>query len=55
MALAVFAFFHFQPKLDKKWFWAVFSGIILIYFVTGGIDPIWGQLKAYLIRDSCIE
>ncbi|MCX6060732.1 MAG: peptide transporter [Campylobacterales bacterium] len=52
IALAVFSFFHFQPKLDKKWFWALFGGIILVYFVTGGIDPIWGELKAYLIRDS---
>lgn len=52
MALAVFSFFHFQPKLDKKWFWAVFSGIILIYFATGGIDPIWAQLKGYLFRES---
>lgn len=52
LALAIFSFFHFQPKLDKKWFWALFGGIILIYFVTGGIDPIWGQLKAYLIRDT---
>lgn len=52
LALAVFAFFHFQPKLDQKWFWTVFGGIILIYFATGGVDPVWAQLKGYLFRES---
>jgi dolichyl-diphosphooligosaccharide--protein glycosyltransferase/undecaprenyl-diphosphooligosaccharide--protein glycosyltransferase len=52
LALAVFAFFHYQPSRDQKWFWSLFSMIILIYFATGGIDPIWAQLKGYLFRDS---
>lgn len=52
VALAIFSFFHFRPALDQKWFWALFSVIFIIYFATGGIDPIWGQLKAYLIRDT---
>lgn len=52
LALGVFSFFHFLPKLDQKWFWALFSAILVIYFATGGIDPIWAQLKGYLFRES---
>ncbi|MDO9206928.1 MAG: STT3 domain-containing protein, partial [Sulfuricurvum sp.] len=52
IALAVFAFFHFQPKLDQKWFWFLFAGMGTVYFATGGIDPIWGFLKSYVIRES---
>lgn len=52
IALGIFSFFHFLPKLDQKWFWALFSAILIIYFVTGGIDPIWAQLKGYLFRES---
>lgn len=52
IALAAFAFFHYKPSLDQKWFWALFTAIVALYFFTGGIDPIWGQLKAYVVRES---
>jgi dolichyl-diphosphooligosaccharide--protein glycosyltransferase/undecaprenyl-diphosphooligosaccharide--protein glycosyltransferase len=52
LAFAVFAFFHFQPQRDQKWFWALFGTIIAVYFATGGVDPIWAQLKGYLFRES---
>lgn len=52
IAIGIFSFFHFRPALDQKWFWALFGAIILIYFATGGIDPIWAQLKGYLFRES---
>lgn len=52
MAFAIFAFFHFQPKQNEKWFWLLFAGVTTLYFTTGGIDPIWGQLKGYLFRET---
>ncbi|MBD3799470.1 MAG: peptide transporter, partial [Epsilonproteobacteria bacterium] len=52
IALALFAFFYYKPSLDQKWFWGLFAAIIALYFFTGGIDPIWGQLKGYLFRES---
>ncbi|MCK9374080.1 MAG: peptide transporter [Sulfuricurvum sp.] len=52
IALAVFAFFHFFPQQDRKWFWPVFGGVILLYFAAGGIDPIWNFLKSYVMRES---
>lgn len=52
IALTLFAFFYYKPSLDQKWFWGLFATIIALYFFTGGIDPIWGQLKGYLFRES---
>lgn len=52
LALTVFAFFHYLPKLDQKWFWPLFGTIAVIYFATGGIDPIWNLLKNYVIREN---
>ncbi|MDD2267539.1 STT3 domain-containing protein [Sulfuricurvum sp.] len=52
IAIGVFSFFHFRPALDQKWFWVLFGAIIVIYFATGGIDPIWAQLKGYLFRET---
>ncbi|MBN2870341.1 MAG: peptide transporter [Campylobacterales bacterium] len=52
LALAVFAFFHYRPQLDQKWFWPLFGAVAALYFATGGIDPIWAQLQGYLLRES---
>lgn len=52
IALTIFAFFHYQSERDQKWFWSLFGMVILIYFTTGGVDPIWMQLKGYLFRES---
>lgn len=52
LAIAVFAFFHFQPKLDQKWFWPLFATVAALYFFAGGIDPIWNLLKSYVLRES---
>lgn len=52
IALTLFAFFHTKPLLDQKWFWGVFAATVTLYFFAGGIDPIWGQLKGYLFRES---
>jgi len=52
IALAVFAFFHLQKEEDNIWFWMVFGGGFALYFGTGGIDPIWNELKSYLFREA---
>lgn len=30
----------------------IFATAIVLFFATGGFDPIWGQLKGYVLRDS---
>jgi dolichyl-diphosphooligosaccharide--protein glycosyltransferase/undecaprenyl-diphosphooligosaccharide--protein glycosyltransferase len=52
IAIGIFSFFHFRPALDHKWFWPLFGAIFAIYFATGGVDPIWIQLKGYLLHEN---
>lgn len=52
LAFALYAFFHYRPQIGQKVFWGIFSGVVLLYFATGGVDPIWGQLKGYVLRES---
>lgn len=52
IAIALFALLHFQSPIKQHWIWGLFGAIIVLYFFTGGIDPIWGQLKSYLFRDT---
>lgn len=52
LAVALFAFFHFQHDLSQKLFWPLFAVIVGIYFFTGGIDPIWALAKGYIFRSS---
>ncbi|OHD95706.1 MAG: hypothetical protein A2552_05495 [Sulfuricurvum sp. RIFOXYD2_FULL_44_160] len=52
LALLIFALFHYTKELPSKFFLAIFITILGIYFFTGGIDPIWNQIKAYIHRDS---
>ncbi len=50
LAIALFAFFHYQKERSIRMFWPLFAAIVGVYFLTGGIDPILGQLKAYVGR-----
>lgn len=52
IAGALFALFHTQKGRGNTLFWPLFAAVALLYFATGGIDPIWAQLKAYVIRDA---
>lgn len=52
LAIILFVFFHFQRDLSDKLFWPIFAVIIGIYFVTGGVDPIWFRLKIYFFTES---
>ena len=55
IALAVFTFFHLQKEEDNTWFWMVFGAGFALYFATGGVDPIWNELKSYLFRENVSE
>ncbi len=52
LAIAFFAFFHFQQELSKRLFWPLFAVVAGVYFFTGGIDPIWALLKVYIVHGS---
>lgn len=52
LASAFFGFFHFKEELSQKVFWLLFTVIIAIFFITGGIDPILALLKMYIFKGT---
>lgn len=52
LAVALFAFFHFQRDLSAKFFWPIFAAVVAAYFMTGGVDPIWALLKGYIFKST---
>jgi undecaprenyl-diphosphooligosaccharide---protein glycotransferase len=55
IALLIFAVFHYRKEVPDKYFWTIFIAIVGIYFFTGGIEIIWDQLKAYILRDPTVS
>ena len=52
LVLVVVIFFGFRTKkLDKYIYYLLFLAVAL-FFLSGGFDPIWGQLKGYVFKDS---
>lgn len=52
LAILVFSLFHFKKELSIKLFWPIFATVLGLYFLTGGIEPIWFRLKIYFLTDS---
>jgi undecaprenyl-diphosphooligosaccharide---protein glycotransferase len=50
LAICLFAFFYYQPKIGKQIFWPLFSVTFIYFAASGGIDPLLAQLSQYLIR-----
>lgn len=52
LALIVFALFHFKQDLPIKFFGAIFGAIVAVYFLTGGVDPIFHFIQGYFFRGN---
>ena len=52
-AVLVVALYVFYKRLDVARFaYGVLGVALVLFFVTGGLDPIWGQLKGYVFKDA---
>jgi len=49
--VGLYIFVRQQKELLLKYLYHIFVVSILLYFVTGGFNPIWGKLKAYVFKD----
>ncbi len=47
-------FYAFKQEKLQKYIYPLFAIAVLAFFVTGGFDPIWSKLKAYVFTDSII-
>ena len=50
--VALFLFMHYKRELFLRYLLAIFGITIILFLVTGGFDPIWGQLKGYVFKDT---
>ncbi len=46
------AFYTFKQEKYDKYLYYILVASVLGFFVTGGFEPIWAQLKGYVFRDS---
>lgn len=54
IVLILFAFMKIKKELFTKYLKYIFIASIVLFFVTGGFDPIWTQLKGYVFKDSTL-
>lgn len=52
IVIVLFGLIKFQREVVLKYLYYIFGLAVVLFFVTGGFDPIWGQIKSYVFRDS---
>ena len=51
IVLALFYYFHTNKKDNLKLIWALIAATIVFILISGGLNPIFIQLKSYIFRD----
>jgi len=52
IVMLLFLFLKFKRELFLKYLNFIFGFSLILFIVTGGFDPIWGQLKGYVFKDA---
>ncbi|NOR58210.1 MAG: peptide transporter [Sulfurimonas sp.] len=50
--IVVGMFYIFKQEKIQKYIYYIFAISVVVFFATGGFDPIWAKLKAYVFTDS---
>ena len=50
--LILVAYYMFKQEKFQKYIYHILAISIVLFFATGGFDPIWGKLKAYVFTDA---
>ncbi|WP_263833687.1 STT3 domain-containing protein [Sulfurospirillum oryzae] len=48
----VLVYAAFKQKKWDKYLWYIFGIAVGLFFISGGLNPIWEQLKSYVFRDA---
>ncbi len=51
IVVLLFVVLKFKKELFHKYLYYLFAFAIVLFFSTGGFDPIWGQLKGYVFQE----
>lgn len=52
VVIGFYLLLKFQRELVLRYIYYIFAFALFLFFITGGFDPIWGQLKGYVFRDE---
>ncbi len=52
--LVLGAFYIFKQEKFQKYIYYLLAISIVLFFITGGFNPIWGKLEAYVFTDNLI-
>ena len=52
LGIVVLVYIGFKQERLKKYMWYLLAISIVLFFATGGFNPIWAQLKGYVFKDA---
>ena len=52
VVVGLFIFLKTRREVLLKYLYYIFGLSLVLFMVTGGFDPIWGQLKGYVFKDA---
>ena len=52
IVIGLFIGLKFQREMVLKYLYYLFILSLILFMATGGFDPIWGKLKAYVFKDA---
>ncbi|MCK9491171.1 MAG: peptide transporter [Sulfurimonas sp.] len=52
VVVAFYILLKTKRDLVFRYLYYIFAVALILFFVTGGFDPIWGKLKGYVFRDA---
>lgn len=50
--LVIAVFYIFRQEKFQKYSYHILAASIVLFFISGGFDPIWAQLKGYVFKDA---
>jgi dolichyl-diphosphooligosaccharide--protein glycosyltransferase/undecaprenyl-diphosphooligosaccharide--protein glycosyltransferase len=51
IVVLLFIFLQYETKKFHQYLYYLFGISLVLFLLTGGFDPIWGQLKGYVFKD----
>lgn len=52
LACVILTYVIFKQEKWNKYLWYILSIAVGLFFISGGLNPIWGQLKGYVFKDA---
>ncbi len=54
LGLVLVAFYIFTQKKYEKYVYYIFASVIVLFFISGGFNPIWGLVKSYIFSREAV-